>query len=75
MIYILGIILVILFVFNIPRVKKPYKVTCHYLIGGLYPSPDRVVGHFHWYWQANIVSWIFYYILGHGCNTWKETEK
>lgn len=52
---------------------KPYRVTAYCRVGfdGA-KIGEFVVGNFRWYWQANLVSWIFHNILGYGCNTWKK---
>lgn len=55
------------------RVSPPdsYRVTA-YREYGIAQYGYRVVGFYRWYWQANIISWIYHYIFGFSCNTWKK---
>lgn len=49
-----------------------YRVTA-YREYGIAQTGYRVVGYYRWYWQANIVSWMYFHILGMSCNTWKKS--
>ena len=51
--------------------NRPYKVTAYK------PStvPTFTVGDYHFYWEANLVSWVWHHILGYHCNTWKKDEE
>lgn len=55
---------------NRANTKKPYKVTAYRTYGIARLNP-HVVGNYRWYWQANFVSWIWHYMFGFSCNTWK----
>lgn len=51
--------------------SHPWRVTRYrahqywgYRIGPVYGA------FFRWYWQANMVSWIYHHLFGWSCNTW-----
>lgn len=59
-----------------PRASTPWRVTRYrshwywgHRIGPLYGA------FFRWYWQANLVSFIWHHLFGYQCNTWKFTPK
>lgn len=54
--------------------KKPYRVTA-YREYGIARLNGHVVGNFCWYWQANVVSWIWHHLFGFSCNTWKANNE
>jgi hypothetical protein len=52
---------------------KPWRVSryrAHWYWG--YPVGPVEVFDFRWYWQANIVSFLWHHIGGYSCNTWKR---
>jgi len=53
---------------------KPYRVTRyknHWYWGFPLPSTYKEA-HFRWYWQANAASFVWHYLFGYSCNTWKR---
>ena len=56
------------------KMKKPYRVTA-YREYGIARLNEHVVGNFCWYWQANVVSWIWHHLFGFSCNTWKANNE
>jgi hypothetical protein len=55
------------------NMKKTYQVTAYRQYGTARLN-EHVVGNYRWYWQANFVSWLWYYIFGYSCNTWKLND-
>lgn len=49
---------------------RPWRVTA-YRLARARVIRLSVVGDYRWYWQANLVSWVYHHIGGLGCNTWK----
>lgn len=54
--------------------SKPWRVTAHRIVRARV-TRCFVVGDYRWYWQANMVSFIYYHIWGFGCNTWKAKNQ
>lgn len=63
---------------NAPRapMNKPWRVTRYrahwywgYRIGPVWGA------NFRWYWQANVVSWIWHHLGGYSCNTWRWIDE
>lgn len=55
--------------------NKPWRVTAyrtHPRYGVVWKC--FLVGDYRWYWQANIVSFIYHHLFEYGCNTWKRKE-
>lgn len=50
--------------------NKTYKVARYFDYG--IAKTNYAEYFFRWYWQANIVSWLFHNIFGYSCNTLKR---
>jgi hypothetical protein len=54
---------------------KPWRVT-RYAVHWYWGTPigPTYEAHFRWYWQANIVSFIWHHFFNYSCNTWKRKD-
>lgn len=54
---------------------KPWRVTryaAHWYWG--HRTGPVYFADFRWYWQANVVSFIWHHLFGYSCNTWKRRD-
>lgn len=52
---------------------KPWRVTryrVHWYWG--FPVGMTYEAHFRWYWQANLVSFLYHHLGRWSCNTWRR---
>ena len=52
---------------------KPWRVSryrAHWYWG--YRTGPVFVADFRWYWQANVVSFLWHHVGGYSCNTWRK---
>jgi hypothetical protein len=54
--------------------RKPFRVTAYRAVRGRI-TRCFIVGDFSYYWQANLISWVYHYVFGFGCNTWKASSE